>query len=230
MAPSAPTLELLSVHVPKCGGTSLGNALRRVYADGLLEDYGDRPGDPASPMNLDPEGFLRRTQASLPTQLQGKRAVHGHFHAKKYQGLKIGFRTAIIREPVARLVSHYYYWKIHHRADHQLHNYFLDQHLDLEDFARLPFVRYFYTRVFFGGLKLDDFDYVGTLEAMPGAVAAIARGIGHPLELAIENQRGTPEYRQELAQLGNDSALRGRLAALLADDIRFYDSVRSRWT
>ncbi len=135
----------------------------------------------------------------------------------------------MVSEPVARLVSHYYYWKIAPRHGHSLHDYFLDQELDLEYFARLPLIRHFYTRVFFGGLKLDDFNYVGTVEAMPRAVGAIAQGIGHSLTLGTENQGESPAYRQEVARLDADSALRHRLAALLADDVRFYDSVRERW-
>ena len=181
-------------------------------------------------MNLDPEGFIRRTQASLPTMLLGKRAVHGHFHPRKYQSVKIGFRTAIIREPIARLLSHYYYWKTSPREGHHLHDYFLAHNLDLESFARLPFIRYFYTRVYFGGMQLDDFDFIGTLEAMPKTLATIAKAIGQPLELGVEKKGDSPEYRQRFAQFSADSTLHARLADLLADDIRFYDSVRNRWT
>ena len=226
---TAPTLELLSVHVPKCAGSSLGVALERLYSQSLLQDYGDRPGDPASPMNLDPDGFLRRAHAALPGLLHGKRAVHGHFQLAKYQPVRAAFRTAIIREPLSRLVSHFYYWKNSPRERHSLHDYFLDQQLDLESFARLPFIRYFYTRVFFAGLNATDFDYIGTVENMPAALAMISRNLSRPLSVGVEKKRTGAEYQEGLAQLEGDSALRGRLATLLAEDIRFYDSVRNRW-
>ena len=225
-----PTLELLSLHVPKCGGSALGTALRNVYSDALLEDYADRPGDPASPMNMDPDGFYARTRDSLPALLRGKRAVHGHFHPKKYQPLRATFRMAIIREPIARLVSHYHYWKTSPRHGHCLHDYFLERDLDLEAFARLPLIRRFYTGVFFAGMTLNDFDFIGQQEDLSKAVARLAQSIGRPLQLGVEKKRDTPEYNRAIAEIGYDSALRDRLASLLADDIRFYDSVRHRWT
>ncbi len=225
-----PILELVSVHVPKCGGSSLGVALGRVYGKSLLHDTGDRPGDPASPMNANPEDFFQQAQVVLPALLAGKRAVHGHFHPRKYRSVQCSFRTAVIREPVARLISHYFYWQTMPPEPHSLHQDFLRQRPSLEEFAQVPFLRHFYTHVFFGGMKLADFDYIGTLENMPAAVAAIGRGIGHPLELVKENQGANPEYQGGLARIRGDAALWNKLAALLEDDVRFYEDARNRWS
>jgi len=180
-------------------------------------------------MNLDPDGFFGRAYASLPGLLLGKRAVHGHFHPRKYQPLEVGFRTAIIREPVARMISHYFYWKTLPPQPHQLYKYFVEQDLTIEEFARLPFIRYFYTRVFFGGMNLSDFDFIGTLESLPHALAVIGKNIGHPLEFATENKGDHPQYQHRLSELLGDSKLQRRLADLFADDIRFYEEVRDLW-
>jgi len=231
MSQAVPRLELLSVHVPKCGGSSLLTALARVFpGDELLLDYDDRPGDPASPVNLDPPGFYERAHAALPLVLRGRRAVHGHFHPRKYQPANAGFRTAIIREPLARLLSHYHFWRRLSPGPHQLHRYFLEQNLDLEGFARLPFIRHFYTRVFFGGVDFADFDYIGTLETMPATAAAIGRGIGRLLDIGVENKADASDYPEAAREIEGDSSLRQRLAGLLADDIRFYENVRARWS
>jgi hypothetical protein len=54
-------VDLISVHVPKCAGTSLLAALERgLGSDAVYRDYRDGPGNPASPMNLDPDGFFER--------------------------------------------------------------------------------------------------------------------------------------------------------------------------
>jgi hypothetical protein len=34
---------LISVHIPKTGGTAFGAVLERAYGARLLRDYGDRP-------------------------------------------------------------------------------------------------------------------------------------------------------------------------------------------
>ena len=52
-------IEVISVHVPKCAGVSLRHVFESAYGDdAVLLDYGDRPADPTSPMNLDPREFL----------------------------------------------------------------------------------------------------------------------------------------------------------------------------
>lgn len=54
-------IELISLHLPKCAGTSFRRALERVYtADSIFYDYKDRSVDQTSAINLDPEGFLER--------------------------------------------------------------------------------------------------------------------------------------------------------------------------
>lgn len=222
-------LDLISVHVPKCGGVSLRVALKQIFGSGLLLDYDDHVTDPSSPINLDPDGWLKRQQNLLPQHLLGKRAVHGHFHHRKYKAITSKYRTAVIREPVTRLLSHYFYWQSMPRGSNTLHRYVLDNQLSLDDFARLPMVRYFYTRVYFCETVPGDFDFIGAFEVLPKAIATIGQGIGRAIDLEFENRNESALYHETLADLQNNKARFHNLARLLEQDIRFYEDCRSKW-
>jgi hypothetical protein len=131
-------LELIFVHIPKAGGSSLCAAIEEHFSpDRVLRDYGDRPNDPTSPMNLDPHGFLERARGRKDAALSGKAAVFGHFWIKKYDDVAADRRVVILREPIARAISHYFYWKSV-AFDHPLRKYVIANDLSFLQFARLP--------------------------------------------------------------------------------------------
>jgi hypothetical protein len=206
-------LTLISVHVPKCAGTAFRAALERAYGAGaVLQDYGDRPFDPAAPMHLDPDGFFAR-EPDLPA---GVRVVHGHFHAAKYRRVGRGVpRIAVLRHPVARTVSHYHYWRRLAPGAHALHAYMRAAELDLLAFARLPFIRHAYGRVMFAGLSRRDFDFVGAVETLERDLGALSVLLGCRLEMPVENV--SPE------EAVVSPAERAALDALLAEDIALYE-------
>jgi hypothetical protein len=81
-------LKLIFVHIPKSGGTSIRAAVTEFFShDLVLDDYGDRPNDPISPMNIDPYGFLDRCRKQNALTLANKAAVIGHFWIAKYEGV-----------------------------------------------------------------------------------------------------------------------------------------------
>lgn len=219
-------VELISLHVPKCAGTSLRTALQAAYgADAVYLDYADRPIDPAAPMNLDPDGFVAGFRRHGYPFLEGKRVVHGHFHAGKYAHLQARRRATFLRHPVDRLISHFEFWRTLPPHGHALHQYVLDSGIDVIRFARLPMMRFFYSRAFFGGVDMHAFDLIGSVEGMDRDVRALADLIGHPLLVAVENagMRGQPSPPPSV--LPGDGALRDILAGILGDDIAFYE----RW-
>ncbi len=87
---------LVSVHIPKTGGTSLLHLLKKKYGKRLRRDYPDLP------VKLD-----RRLKALVS---RPPLAVHGHFPASKYAGTKITF----LRDPLERRISSYHYIYRHH--------------------------------------------------------------------------------------------------------------------
>jgi hypothetical protein len=182
-------IELISVHVPKCAGTSLLSALVGAYgAAAVYIDNEDAPGHPTSPVNLDPVGYFAGFGRSGYPFLAGKSVVHGHVHIGKYDCLPDRcLRATFLRHPVARAISHFRYWQQHPRRSHPLHHYMLDNQLDILRFAGLPLIRYFYSRTFFGGVDRSRFDFIGCVETLEPDLSRLGQMIGRPLEFLVEN-------------------------------------------
>ena len=124
--PDAPVV--LFLHVPKAGGSTLGeyvyNQCRapESRADGLLE---------AGVAYLD-YGFIKEPELAVPEHVQSLlgrrdlRAVIGHFWFGLHEYVaRPSLYVTLLRDPVERVVSLYYYAKLH-------------ETMSLEEFARTP--------------------------------------------------------------------------------------------
>lgn len=224
-------VELVSVHVPKCAGTSFLDALTEAFGrDAIYRDYDDRPVDPAAPVNLDPAGFFERAHAGGYPLLAGKRVVHGHFHARKYAALGEGVRRiAFLREPIDRMISHYYYWMSTPLTDHALRSYVVRNRLSVYEFARLPLIHDFYTRTFFSGVDLGTFAFVGFFETYREDVARLSARLGTHLPMRSANANKAGRYGDRRAELLADAALMASLRDLMRADLAFYDAARARF-
>ncbi|MFG1461529.1 sulfotransferase family 2 domain-containing protein [Xanthobacter sp. DSM 24535] len=222
-------VELVSVHVPKCAGTSLRLALERAYGGtAVFWDYADGVGNPTSAMNIDPEGFFARWQAADWSTFP-YRAIHGHFHPNKYRTLPAKVRATFLRHPLTRLVSHYYFWQRRwEHGSHPVRDYVNERNLSLEAFAHLPIIRYFYTRLYFRDVDMASFDFIGFCETATEDFARLESALGMTLDLGRENMNTTPEYAGALEEVHCDPAQTERLRALLSDDIAFYEALRER--
>jgi len=69
-------MELISLHVPKCAGSALLEALKGIYGEeNFYLDYEDQVIRPASPVNIDPEGYVRYFKTLREPLLAGKRVA-----------------------------------------------------------------------------------------------------------------------------------------------------------
>ncbi|KQT53611.1 hypothetical protein ASG52_05730 [Methylobacterium sp. Leaf456] len=219
------TPPIVFVHVPKCAGTSLRQGIAAAIGeDRIFLDYDNNPANPASAHRIDPEGSARRF-ADGAAALLGRRIAYGHLHPAKYRAVWPEARwMTVLRDPIDRLISHYFFWKQDAGfASHPIRDYVLRHELSLIDFARLPFSRFFLHRTYFGGLQLQDFSFVGRAEDFAG----IAGAIGDVLETTVPvlavnagRMRGEARSQEEIERA------RPALAELLADEIAFY----RQWT
>jgi hypothetical protein len=223
MDESSHDMDLISLHVPKCAGTSLREALVGAYGeDQICFDNDDRLLDPKSLVNVDRQGFLRAFNSNRDSVLTGKRVVHGHFCMLKYQGVK-GPRVTILRDPVDRLISHYLFWTHLGPHGHSLHDRFLAEQPSLAEFARMPGLRHFYREVLFRDIDMGIFDLVGCVERMNETIAGLERLTGRKLRFERRNDNQCEHCRQQKAAISEMPSALAELREILAEDIAFYE-------
>jgi len=214
---------IISVHVPKCAGESFGEALEDAFGPAdMYYDYDDSPFNPTKPVNTDPNYFQSFDKNSYGF-LRGKRVVHGHFHPNKYKALSPALRVTVLREPVERLISHYFFWKHHPRHHHPLHDYMLDHQLSLEAFAEIPSVKHFYSGVFFKDVDMNIFDAVGKFGDMEKFLSTFFQRTQHHLVLPVTNANPQNNYSHLKNEILNDTKRIECLRALLSEDTAFYE-------
>jgi hypothetical protein len=161
-------MKLISVHVPKTAGLSFQKHLTHLFGKRVVWDYNltDRPDYKPEKPTPHILAQLRPKIAGLSFQkhLTNKTTViHGHFFLSKYHHIPGLQRAMWFRDPVQRLLSHYYYWLRSPDMDHpncrQLH----EGGLSVVEFAEIPELRNVYTR-FLDGEPLKELDWVGLVE------------------------------------------------------------------
>jgi hypothetical protein len=216
-------MDLISLHVPKCAGTSLREALVGAYGEDLIHfDTDDRLLDPKSPVNVDRQEFLREFNSKRDAILSGKRVIHGHFCMLKYHGIKAP-RVTILRDPVDRLISHYLFWKHLPPHGHSLHDKFLAEQPSLTEFARMPGLRHFYGQVLFRDLDMEIFDLIGSVERMSETIARLEKLTGRKLRFEKRNDNQCEHCRQQKVEISKMTGVLAELRDILADDIAFYE-------
>jgi hypothetical protein len=227
-------LKLIFVHVPKTAGVSLREAIKDFFTpDLVLLDYDDRPIESESPMNIDPAGFIERFAQQRAGILEGKAAVIGHFWIAKYQGVSADIRGTILRDPITRAISHYFYWrKTAFDSDAPEDQRVAEwrnvwRRLSLLEFAGWPAINSIYTDFFFRNVDMAQFDFIGsydrlardwdgTLAALGVNPAPIRRDVNRTADLDID-------YSRRRADILNDHRLMAQLRDLFAKDLRFYE-------
>jgi hypothetical protein len=157
---------MISIHIPKTGGTTFVEVLRTCAQEVfyLDYDYGWQP----SPTAL----FCRGKQITAPFEsviddvgsLPGRSVIHGHFQAKKYTGR---FPNAIyvtwLRDPVERIISNYLYWQRSNLPGDTKWEQVTGQQMSLEQFAQLDYARDLQQAYLFP-LAVEEFDFIGITE------------------------------------------------------------------
>ncbi|MEP1033630.1 sulfotransferase family 2 domain-containing protein [Ekhidna sp.] len=99
-------IPLLSIHIPKCGGTSFQEVLKKWYGDNLLFHYYNEKE------NLMPKKFkLKKWHQS---QYKKDVCIHGHFNRKRGFGIddyypKIRQAITFVRDPLEMHLSLYFF-------------------------------------------------------------------------------------------------------------------------
>lgn len=200
------------VHFPKSAGSALLTHLSDALGGQL---YADRRHDPLGPHSSE-------VVKALPEGIVG---VFGHFHPHVYP-LPHAFRATFLREPVSNLISIYFYWKVVAPQGNPIHDRFLEERPTLEAFAQHPKMSVLMSSIYFGGVDMEIFDFIGFYDELQADSRRLCNLIGVPAAM-IARVNVTPHDVQR-GEVEADNRLMQRLRDLLAADIGFYEAVQAR--
>jgi hypothetical protein len=231
-------------HVPKCGGTSVGRALRKRYILSqatVLPEESFRAFEAFTGRN-DREGMLvdvldLREQMLLYLLYSGVRCIslHVRFSHIAHQRFRDQYKfITVLREPVSRFISHYI-WSHAKPAAHGRIEEDFDCFLETERARRLGAI---YVE-FFSGLPKDadmaapesvaaaianlaKFDVIGRLDDLPSVQDELQKELGLNIKIGHENKM---HQSRSQAAIGTTPDLRAKVERLCAPDIEVWKTV-----
>ncbi|SOB62135.1 protein of unknown function (plasmid) [Pseudodesulfovibrio profundus] len=196
-------MTVISVHVPKTGGSSFLDILRKNYGAKLLVDYG-----------------LEATTALAAMTSGEHEIVHGHFVADKYVDVQGARYITWLRDPIQRLFSHYQFWQRNKfpRSPFWRQQYY--NNFTFEEFAFSPAVRNEQAR-YLGGMDIKTFSCIGITEFFVESMELFSKSLGMDIELD-----NLPQHRvNTLSKKGyelDDKGLRAALYEFHSLDYQLY--------
>ena len=217
---------IVSVHMPKTAGTSFRAALEANYGDRFLHDYADYPLAQSLPQRHD--AALTAGKLASADDFADVGCIHGHFLPLKYLALseQVDCRfVAWLREPVARMVSHYHYWCRSYDADSaltsMLHRRVVEEAWSLEEFCLSDELRNVYTQ-FLWGFPLEKLDFIGITECYERDLAVFsAQFLG--VKITPEQLNRRQDEAVETLEEDLSPALRKQIEVFHSDDIELYN-------
>jgi hypothetical protein len=222
-------VELLSVHVPKTGGTAFREVLETVYGQPYIHTVYPQATDVYTGVSSDEiwlaDSFeLCRRRAEVP------RVVHGHYLLTWYADrFPNAVKIAWLRHPVDRIVSFYYMWREMELwpTASPLQRAVRDRSIDLMDFARSPTMRDQVTSRFLGDPSASGLAFIGIQERFEQDLEALGTMLGWP---RIKASRSNVNQSREYSARSISDEVRSELAALNPSDMELYESVLAgRW-
>jgi len=194
-------MTIISVHLPKTAGTSFAASLTDHFGNGFRRDYDDQAI--SKPVALRCREALTAALDIAERGLPGVDCVHGHFLPVKYLLLDTRCDLTFVtwmRDPVARLFSHYFYWQSSYdpatAAPH--HRQVIEQGWTLEQFCLSEQFRNIYTQ-YLWGFPLEKFAFIGISEHYPEDLLEFSRRyLDTDLEIRRKNATVTAYRHRDL--------------------------------
>jgi len=215
----SPNKPLISLHIPKCAGTSLTNVLRHWFGRGLRLHYNDEKN------NCMPQKY-QAGRFSFMSLRKSPICIHGHFNRDRGYGVEQYYPNAeqfitVLRDPFDLHISNYFYVLQQAKLDGagayrngQMHE-ILRENWSLDDFLKnkktshlLTFLPEELTMENYREILDRKFLYVGLTEELQHTVDGLAKLLGFdsvqvPLENVSSKPREVPLGSRELFEENN---------------------------
>jgi hypothetical protein len=202
---------LISVHVPKCAGTSFRHVLHAIYGNAIWYNYGT---------------IFSREQARAELVPAGTKIIHGHFIADSFDAIIPDRRLLTwVRHPVERLVSNYYHCMrapdMRDDCCRALH----ERKLSLREFADLDWMRNMTTR-YFAGKPVADFHFVGIAEQFEESMQHFSSLLGFRTVMNLPRENINPDRKCDRYSLSAED--RAYILERNAADLAWYEQAVAR--
>lgn len=208
-SPASGRTVLISVHIPKCGGSSFRRILADIYGpDAIVLNYNE---------NAEVRGEL------IPA---GTRCIHGHFPSTHYDRLFPGSDlVAWLRNPVERVVSNYQQFLRHPDPENPCSRELAARKLSLIEFAELELMQNEASR-YFAGKPVSAFKFIGILERYQESLMVFGDALGVPLPAEFPRENVNPG--RSTARYSIPDHVYERILSLNADDMATYELAAAR--
>ncbi len=189
---------VISIHIPKTGGTTFAEVLKKIYGNTLWLDYGHCYtitdfGSPTLPMQFFRLSRRLNTWLNRP-KLRRIRCIHGHFSMSRHLSRFPNHSTITwLRHPVQRVISAYTELSSvpHKTKRNTLAQLVQTRGLTLEEFAHLEGARNIMSK-FLRGVDIEDLAFIGIQEYYDLCLKNFFKIIGvNPFEVRKFNVRSS---------------------------------------
>ena len=211
MRPYDPKQPLVSIHIPRCGGTSLRRVLQGWFGERMHIHY-----------------FQQNDAPPPRLQLGAGDCIHGHFNRQRGIGVPDYYPDAtqciaFLRDPLEAAISNYFFWKRKARPRQIALGRLVPggpgDYRDIEDFFRdrpLSVIPDFLPEPIGSGsidsLLSRRFLYIGFLEEYPRSLAALAALLGKP-PAAIGRENNAERDAERLSEASRERFRESNLEA-----------------
>jgi hypothetical protein len=216
---------ILSIHIPKSGGTSFGHLLESTFGARLLRDYGDRVGLNSPEENRRRAARIAEARGRRDELLRDYDVIHGHYTTDKYAGLFSNARfVAFFREPCQQTMSQYEYFLRHPEIDNPAVKLFHEVRA-----TRAKFIAGCGNQqaVYLGTMELNEFAVVGLMEQCERSVALFEAVFGRKLFRDAAHANANPHREGEPYEI--DPELHRAVGQYRAADVEVYRRARERF-
>ena len=212
---------IISIHIPKTAGLTFLNLLTQVYGAKLVTDYEDKPDAfnfKLKKFNLNPFNPFDRL---IYRYLHSKSCIHGHFLLAKYKYVPNAKFIAWVRDPVQRVMSHYYHWQRVYDPLNATCVYLYENKLSLLEFARLEPMRNL-QKYYLSDKPVNKMKFIGVTEYFKESIQSFNTIFSLDLPYDLKLNINPEPYEVEASILD-------KIRDLNLEDMKLYEAVLRKY-